>query len=165
MSRFRLLAATIGALAAASSVAAASAAPTTTSHAKLWQNPTGSVVCGLEIHLAGKPSKYLLCSAKGIPRPKHQGGVGDSFVQIAARGRPQLVLISQSSFEATRRAKLRRGTLWTARGISCHIGSSTVRCTNRSGHGFTIGNGSYRSLHVILTTISGGLQTHTTLLP
>lgn len=162
MSRFRLLAAMIGVLAAAGCLAAASAFGTPTSHAKLWQNPKGNVVCGLEIYLAGKPAKYLLCSASGIPRPKHQGGVGYPFVQIAARGRPQLVLISQNSFEATRRARLKPDTLWSSLGVFCNVGSSTVTCFNRTGHAFTIGNGSYKSFHVILRTISGGLQGHTT---
>lgn len=156
MSHARLIAAALGALAvaaaptagAATAAAAATAGAATMSHAKLWQSPNRNVVCGVEVHLRGKPAKELLCDAKGIPRPKRQGGIGDPFVQISARGRPQLVLISQRSFEAIRTAKLKQGTVWASLGVTCEIRSRTVSCHNRSGHGFTIGNGSYKSFFV-----------------
>ena len=155
MSRFPLLATALGALVAATPVAPASAAGTPTSHARLWQSPNGNVVCGIEIHLAGRPAKQLLCSAKGIPRPKHQGGVGDPFAQISAKGPPQVVLVSQRSFLATRTTKLKPGTLWSSLGVFCGVGTRTVTCVNRYGHGFTIGNGAYKSFHRSVVSVRG----------
>ena len=118
-------------------------ATATTSTAKLFQNPSKTATCGIEIHAANKPATELLCSAKGIPRAKH--GVGDPFVQIAASGAPQLVLISQNSFVSPSLKTLSKGTLWKSIGVTCNIGSGTILCFNGDNRGFVIGNGKYRS--------------------
>lgn len=120
---------------------AVAAAP---SHAKFWENGGHTVVCGIKIHEPGKPATKLLCSAEGIPRAKH--GIGDPFVQIGADGHAQLVLISQDSFEGNGSpATLGRGAVWKSLGVTCTVGTKTVRCKNRSSHGFKIGNGRYKS--------------------
>lgn len=127
---------------------AAVAAPTAASAAstaKRWQNKALSVECGLKIHAPGKPANTLLCSAVGIPRPKNGGPAGDPFVQITRRGRAQLVLISQASWIGKNTATLRPGATWSSVGVTCTIAAKTVTCRNTSRHGFTIGNGKYRS--------------------
>jgi hypothetical protein len=137
MSRAR----TLGALTALTAAVAPAAAASITSHAKFWQNKSGSVACGVKIHPKSKPATLVLCGARGIPRAKH--GIGDPFVQIAAHGRPVLVLLSQDSFMGTA-TKLASGTTWTSLGVTCTIGAKTATCKNESKHGFTIGNGKYK---------------------
>jgi hypothetical protein len=109
-----------------------------TSHAKLWGNSEQTVGCGIALPLPHTKANTLLCSARGIPRPKHSGDVGDPFVQLKASGRPQLVLISQDSYETTRSSTLKDGTTWSGLGVTCTAGK-TVTCKNGAGHGFTIG--------------------------
>jgi hypothetical protein len=135
-------------VAAAAALLAASAAPATagaakTSNAKLFQNPSNTATCGVEIHAPGKPATQLLCVAKGLPRPK--GPVGDPFVQISAKGSPRLVLISQNSYISQSSKTLSKRTLWSSLGVTCNIGSGTILCFNGDNHGFVIGNGKYKS--------------------
>jgi len=130
----------VGVLAAATIPAAAAAA---TSNAKLFQNPSKTAVCGIKIHRGHTPATDLLCSAKGIPRAKH--GIGDPFVQIAATGSPQLVLISQDSYVSNTLKTLSKGNLWSSIGVTCNVGSGTILCFNGDNHGFVIGNGKYKS--------------------
>jgi hypothetical protein len=130
-----------GAIAAA--LAPAAAAAPKTSNAKLFQNPRKTATCGIEIHAPGKPATELLCSGKGVPRAKN--GVGDPFVQIAATGSPQLVLISQNSYISQSLKTLPKRTLWSSLGVTCNIATNTILCFNGDNHGFVIGNGKYRS--------------------
>jgi hypothetical protein len=125
--------------AAAPATAAAGAKPSKTSHAKLWQNKRGTVDCGLEIP---RPSTHVICSAENLPVPKHN--VGDPFVQIGAHGKPVVVYLSQDSFITDKLATLKAGTKWSSIGVSCTVGSKTVKCSNKSKHGFTIGKGKYK---------------------
>lgn len=113
------------------------------SRAALFQNHRGTAVCGIEIHAARHPATEVLCSARDIPRARH--GTGDPFVQIAATGRPQLVLISQDSYQSSKLRTLSNGTLWRSLGVTCNIQSSTILCFNHGNHGFVIGTRSYKS--------------------
>ena len=116
-----------------------------TFHAKLWQNPSRTVGCGIEIPLPHHAATELLCSAHGIPRPPHSSPqAGDPFVQLAASGKAQLVLISQFSYVTTHSVQLAGGSTWKSLGVTCKVGS-TVKCTNGARHGFKIGNGKYAS--------------------
>jgi len=132
---------------AAAAVLGAAAVPASalakTSNAQLFQNPSKTAVCGIEIHASNKPATELLCGASGIPRAKH--GVGDPFVQISATGSPQLVLISQNSYVGSNAKTLSKGTLWSSLGVTCNIGSGTILCFNGDNHGFVIGNHKYKS--------------------
>ncbi|HUO71025.1 MAG TPA: hypothetical protein VMU39_09630 [Solirubrobacteraceae bacterium] len=133
---------------AAAAVIGAAALPATaaakTSNTQLFQNPSKTAVCGIEIHAKNTPATELLCSATGIPRAKH--GVGDPFVQISATGSPQLVLLSQNSFVSSNNPKtLSKGTLWSSLGVACNIGSNTILCFNGDNRGFVIGNKKYTS--------------------
>jgi len=140
VSRARTLA-VLGSLAVTATPAAAAS---TSSHTKLWKNKSGSVVCGVENHPKSKPATTVLCGSEGIPRAKH--GFGDPFVQIGARGSAQLVLLSQDSFEGSGTpATIRSGETWSSLGVTCTLGAKTVTCKNESKHGFTIGNGKYKS--------------------
>jgi hypothetical protein len=141
MTRLRTLAG-LTAIAAAAAPVAEAASP---SNALLWQNKSKTVTCGVEIHVPKKPATEVLCAAKGIPRPKNGGPAGDPFVQIAANGRAQLVLISQASWVGTKTSTLANGSKWSRLGVTCTIGSPTVTCTNESRHGFTIGNRKYKA--------------------
>jgi hypothetical protein len=122
----------------------AEAASARTSHAKLFQSASHKVTCGIEIHAGAAKATWIICSAKGLPRPKGGGGVGDPFVQLKHTGKPQLVLRSQDSFVGSKPATLHVGQRWSALGVTCQVDTDTVACFNVSGHGFNIGNGSYR---------------------
>ena len=139
MSAVRAVALAVGlSFAATPAVAAAG-----TSHVLLWQTSNQSVSCGVKIHAPKKRATVILCSAAGIPKAKT--GIGDPFVQIAAHGKARLVLISQNSFVGHKAKTLGAGAKWSRLGVTCTIASPTATCKNKSGHGFTIGNGKYKS--------------------
>lgn len=121
---------------AASSIAA-------TSHAKLFQNKSKSAICGVKIHAPKKPATVVICSATGIPKAK--SGVGDPFVQIKKTGKAQLILQSQNPFVGKKATNLSKGSTWSRLGVTCTVAAKTVTCKNQSKHGFTIGNGKYKS--------------------
>lgn len=121
--------------------AAAPAALAATSSANFWQNHSGSAVCGKRTPWN---SFQLLCSAKGIPRPQGGGQGGDPFVVLGRIGRPHVVLLTQNEFPPGSPQTLPNGTLWSRDGINCTV-AERVTCRNTKGHGFTIGNGKYRS--------------------
>ena len=135
----------VASLIAAGVLLPASASAGSTSHVSLWQNKKGSVECGIEASALSK--KEILCSARGIPRPPHSNpNVGDPFVELASTGKPKLVLISQDSFPSGAKTHtLANGTVWSNRGVTCTLGAKTVTCKNGAHHGFTIGNGHYKS--------------------
>jgi hypothetical protein len=118
-----------------------------TSHVLLWQTATGSVSCGVKIHAPGKRPTKIICAGTGIQRPKRpKHGVGDPFVQIAAHGRPRIVLISQNSFVGKGKPPvLPTGAHWSRLGVKCSVALATVTCKNKSKHGFTSGNGTYKA--------------------
>ena len=107
----------------------------------------GKVTCGIEIHAPNKPATKVLCSATGIPAPKHTTSRdGDpGFVQLGVLGQPQVLRLSQDSFVAGRTVTLARGRLWNQLGVTCHAARTTVMCFNGDNHGFVIGNGHYKS--------------------
>jgi hypothetical protein len=143
MTRFAALAGATLATAVAALAPAAAAAPI--SKSIQFQNGSGNVTCGIEIHAPTKPATKVLCAARGIPAPK-QKGVGDpGFVDIGVLGQPQVLRLSQNSFVAGTSVKLARGRLWNQLGVTCHIGLTTVLCFNGDNHGFVIGNGHYSS--------------------
>lgn len=145
MSRIATLFATATAMAALAISLPAIASASGTSHAKLWGTKTLSVNCGWMIG----PGGNVLCSASGIPRPKGKGKgkcIGDpGFVSLNATGKPQLLCLSQDSFVSNKLTKLATGSLWSGRGVTCHLSSATVLCYNGNNHGFVIGNGHYKS--------------------
>ncbi|HEY1523196.1 MAG TPA: hypothetical protein VGF70_09310 [Solirubrobacteraceae bacterium] len=131
-------------LALTTTLACAVAAPValaTTSNTKFWQNPKHTAVCGKRI---GQRSFQLLCSAKGIPRPKSGGSTGDPFVVLGKTGRPKIVLLSQREFPAGNPKTLANHSDWAKNGISCGV-SQKVICSNTSNHGFVIGDGKYKT--------------------
>jgi hypothetical protein len=114
------------------------------SHATLWHTHGHTVNCGIEIHVPGTKATDVLCSAAGVPTPKQ--GFGDGgFVQLAATGSPRTLRLSQDSFVGTSSKLLGEGSEWSALGVTCNVGPTTVLCFNRDNHGFIIGNGHYRS--------------------
>ncbi len=122
---------------------AATPAQGAVSHAKLWQTKGGDLDCGVAIHGA-RESARILCSGTGIPAPKKGVGFGDpGFVFLGARGRPVLARLSQDTFEGTSTLVLAPGASWKSAGVSCSIHVSSIRCVNRSGHGFTSARHSY----------------------
>jgi hypothetical protein len=129
----------LGAIAAAAIPASAAA---TKSTVPLFQDPSRTAICGIELHASSSPAE-LLCQATGVPRAKH--GEGDPAVQLGRTVRPQLLLISQDSYVSNKLKTLAKGTVWSSGGITCQIGSNTIRCSNPAQHGFTIGNGRYKS--------------------
>jgi hypothetical protein len=148
MTRKRTLSGVLIVAAVAATPAAAALRGGPASSALLWQNKSKSVTCGIEIHAPKKPATMLLCVSKGIPRPPKGGPAGDPFVQIAANGKAQLVLISQQSWVAGSKkpTTLATGATWSKLGVTCTIDAKTVTCTNKSKHGFTIGNGKYKAV-------------------
>jgi hypothetical protein len=119
-----------------------------TSSAQLWTALGGNVTCGVAVHPPNTPPIQLLCSARGIPAPKAVG-IGDpGFVFLGSVGHPALARLSQDSFVGAHQVVLRNGSSWGGLGpikVRCTIGAIAVRCANRSHHGFTITESSYRS--------------------
>jgi hypothetical protein len=143
MNRFAAL--TVSTLAAGIVAVAPAASAAPVSSSVRFQNNSGKVTCGLEIHAPGKPATKVLCAAGGIPAPK-QKGIGDpGFVQLGALGQPQVLRLSQDSFVAGKLVTLGAGRLWSRLGVTCHVAKATVMCFNGDNHGFVIGNGHYRS--------------------
>lgn len=143
MTRFAALAICTLAVGAAAAAPAATAAPI--SKSTEFQNSSGKVTCGIEIHAPSKLATMVLCAARGIPAPK-QKGVGDTgFVQLGVLGQPQVLRLSQDSFVAGKLVKLGRGRLWNQLGVTCHVALTTVMCFNGDNHGFVIGNGHYKT--------------------
>jgi hypothetical protein len=122
-------------------VAIPATAAATTSTAQLFQNPSRTAICGIEIHPRSSPAE-LLCQATGVPRAKQ--GEGDPAVQLGRTGKPQLLLMSQDSYISNKLKTLANGTAWSSGGITCDISTHTIRCSNTRRHGFTIGNGKYK---------------------
>jgi hypothetical protein len=118
------------------------------SHAKTWDNKALTVTCGIEIHTGPKATE-VLCSSPGVPAPKHTTSAeGDpGFVQLAAKGSPKTLRLSQNSFvQMGNPTTLGHGVVWSSLGVTCNTGSGkTVLCFNGDNHGFVIGNGHYTS--------------------
>ena len=120
---------------------AATPAFAATSHVKTWTALGNDLYCGVAIHQPGKPPTQLLCSASVIPPPPHGVGFGDpGFVFLAAHGRPTLARLSQDTLEGSTPVALSSGQRWSDLGITCTISTASVRCVNRSAHGFTHGD-------------------------
>lgn len=112
------------------------------SHAHFWQNRETSLVCGYRT--SARPATQLICSAKGIPRPKGVKDGDGGFVVLGARGRAKPIVTFQSEFPAGTPVTLANGTTWMGLGITCSVGAK-VTCRNKSRHGFTIGRGRYKA--------------------
>ncbi len=118
------------------------------SDAQLWTALGGNVTCGIAIHPLNTPPMQLLCSARSVPAPKAKG-VGDpGFVFLGSTGRPLLARLSQDSFVGTNPVALKNWEQVGGMGpidVKCTISVKSVRCVNRSHHGFTITKSSYHS--------------------
>jgi hypothetical protein len=117
------------------------------SDAQLWTALGRNVTCGIAIHPVNSPPMQLLCGARPVPAPKTKG-IGDpGFVFLGSTGRPSLARLSQDSFVGTNPVALNAGSKWSVGPIdvTCTVGVKTVRCVNRSRHGFTITKSSYHS--------------------
>ena len=131
---------------AASALVTAGVASARSSHARVWTSPDGAIACGYKIHPRNVAPSELLCVSALIPAPAGSRTPGDSgFVQLARRGRPQRLRLSQDSFVTARVAALKKHMTWSGLGITCAIGQNSVRCVNRAGHGFKITAFSYRA--------------------
>lgn len=137
----------ISAVTATAATAAASGVPLTkpTSHTAVWEDPALNVICGIENKVISKTK--VLCQGPRVPRPPHSTpSEGDPAVTLAATGKPQLVLISQDSYPSTATPRtLGAGRTWSARGVTCRIGTHDVTCRNGANHGITFRNGHYTS--------------------
>jgi hypothetical protein len=117
-----------------------------TSHAKLWTSSDGAIACGYKIHPAKVPASELLCVSALIPAPRGATGPGDDgFVQLSKVGSPQRLRLSQDSFIKSTATALKKNTTWTGLGVTCTVGTTSVRCVNGSGHGFKITASAYRA--------------------
>jgi hypothetical protein len=132
----------------------ASTAASAVSHASLWQALGGRVRCGLA--LTTKPPSQILCEARAIPAPKGSNPMeGDSgFAFLGRTRRPTVARLSQNTWVGAESSPLRQvfvrlgaGRTWSSRQlrITCSIGRRSVRCTNRSAHGFVLTRSSYRA--------------------
>jgi len=128
-------------------MAASAPALGSTSDAALWTALGGNVACGIAIHAPDRPPSQVLCSARPVPAPRATG-IGDpGNVFLGSAGRPILARLSQDSFVGMNQVALASGQTWHAGaiGVTCTIGAGSVRCENRTHHGFTITRRSYRA--------------------
>jgi hypothetical protein len=118
-----------------------------TSAAQLWTALGGRVTCGVATHPYNSPPMQLLCDSRTVPAPKTKG-VGDAgFVFLGSTGHPSLARLSQDSFVGKNPVALGSGREWAIGPISvtCTVSVRSVRCENRTRHGFTITASSYRA--------------------
>ena len=67
-------------------------------------------------------------------------------MRISKTGKAQLILISQASFVGKTAKTLGPGSKWSSLGVTCNILSKkTIKCSNKSGHGFKTGDGHYKA--------------------
>jgi hypothetical protein len=124
-----------------------SSSAASTSSAILWTALKGKVTCGLAI----PRGESLLCIARPVPPPPVMeiGDPGNVF--LSSTGAPLLARLSQASFEGeydgAHEVPLKSGETWSrgTLGVRCTISTTAVRCSNRSSHGFTITDSSYRA--------------------
>jgi hypothetical protein len=126
----------------------AAAALASSSHVRLWTALGGRVVCGLAVGAPHAP-RQLLCASRVVPAPANSSPAeGDpGFVFLRSRGRAKPARLSQDTFAGTGNpVALASGTRWQLRalGASCKIMAASVRCANRSHHGFTLTRHSYK---------------------
>ena len=152
VSKLLLGALALGILASAGlgTLSASEATAASTSHAELFTAAGEAVTCGIAAHVPGSP-REVLCAGPKVPAPRHVSAkVGDpGFVYLGKTGKPKLARLSQYSWQAEElgsRPELTAGR-WSSGsiGVTCAITTTSVRCTNRSGHGFTVTAGSYKA--------------------
>ena len=124
------------------------------SKALLWSALNDRVVCGVSVHVQGKPDS-LLCFARPIPAPRGaDDSIGDpGFVYLKGEGRPRRARLSQYSWgkeggwQSHGRRSLGPGARWKREGlgVTCVVRKRLVRCANRARHGFVIRRSSYRA--------------------
>ncbi|MDO9407887.1 hypothetical protein [Patulibacter sp.] len=99
----------------------------------------GDVSCYVVRVVEGFDGSGVECSSRGVPRTT---GEGDPYVAVKRTGRSRLGARGDFPGYSSTRRRLRSGDTWrpghSARGIVCRVSTSSVRCTNRSGHGFRI---------------------------
>jgi hypothetical protein len=132
-----------------------SAATASTSNTPNWSTEGEAVVCGVAEGVEGTELdpgtgallnglwRGLQCQATGIP---HGEGIGDPAVQLGQgrTGRARLLDISQDDLVSDARyVPLSAGSVWNSYGIACTVNATSVRCTNKSGHGFTMSPGHF----------------------
>ena len=120
-----------------------SPAPPTSSSSRIRPSPSYAASRSSE---KGHP-QFILCSAAGIPKPKH-GCIGDpGFVShLGTRQSAEALPQSQDSFVPGKFVTLKAGSKWSRANVTCKLATKgkTVTCKNLSGHGFTIGNKKYK---------------------
>jgi hypothetical protein len=116
----------------------------------LWGALSDKLICGLAVHAPGTAAQ-LLCADTVVPAPKGPAYDGDpGFVFPKAHGHPHLTRLSQytwqqpDGWDKSHRATLTPGQTWRHGGLRCSVRRASVRCTNRSHHGFTITRRAYR---------------------
>jgi hypothetical protein len=125
------------------------------SHALIWRALGGKVICGVVDHAEGAPATAMLCFSKSVPPPggttNAEGDPGFVFLRATGGAHPtrisQYSWIPEDGWLPKNQTPLGAGARWSYSqiGVKCMIAASRVRCSNRSGHGFTITHTSYRS--------------------
>jgi hypothetical protein len=112
---------------------------------QLWKALGGKVECGPTVP-SPNGTAPLLCQSRAVPAPSDPG-VGDpGFVYLKRTGRPIPARLSQYTWAVSEPpVTLKAGRTWTGHGVTCSIRVKSVRCSNRSHHGFKITRGSYRA--------------------
>jgi hypothetical protein len=117
----------------------------------LWSALGDKLICGIAAHAPGSASE-VLCADQVFPAPQGQAVDGDpGFVYLAVHGHPHLARLSQYSWQQrdgwdkSHRATLKPGQKWRHGGVTCSVRRASVRCANRSHHGFTVTLRKYRA--------------------
>lgn len=115
----------------------------------LWSALNDKLICGVAIHAPGVPA-YVLCADRVFPAPKGPVDGDPGFVYLGAHGHPRLARVSQytwqqpDGWEKSHRATLKPGERWRRGGVTCSVHRTSVRCANRSHHGFTVTLSTFR---------------------
>jgi hypothetical protein len=113
-----------------------------------FKTPNGKVYCAWG-YGSGAGQSFVVCGIKGRklkPKPKNNcAKLGVVYVgnriAMAAKGKAHVQACAGDAgpFADPKRTKvLKAGKTWRGGGMSCTTTKSTVKCTNKSKHGFTI---------------------------
>ena len=105
----------------------------TTSSPKGFRTATGTVTCGLK-------GSALVCI---VPNPSKAGSCKGSYVvkgRVRRRGKAVLDVgcFGGLPYDVSGFKTVRSGRRITRRGVTCTAGRRSMRCVNRSKHGFTL---------------------------
>jgi hypothetical protein len=136
---------------AAVALAASAATATTAGKSGFFKTQNGKIYCDWGTGVHG----FVECGIKNghlKPRPTKKCRIGDptgGWLAFNTRGRAKVVPCSGDAgpfADPAHTVVLKAGKTWKGGGMSCSATKSSIRCKNKSGHGFNMATtGAYKT--------------------